>query len=390
MADVNLYLEEPKKVIGEYTDFFAGQLPTANDFNRWLAVLIAQGDYNTEWLDLIAQSVELSIDKIYTELNTLNEIVTPGSGGTILETVAEVASMMGGWRTYSSVYAVDASITRDYTIKEIIPLMDSKSILRLHREDITITDMENDSYVSYIEIIKYSDSIAVIKGFSTGDYVNADEAGEYFATYRETTGSCNGFYKLLDSNDPLYCGYTSVTQLGLTPETATLEELWWAMPNNTQAILDSSLLPAITMPPGAGVGTINIVKLNYMRQAQIQFTPRDKDAPWIMCLSTTGHQPSGWWVQLANNAEITIQLSTTGWVPVTGGYKQTKTLLGAKSTSNPDWCLKPASSTGFPTAEEKINDALVENVTFGTDTITFLASAVPTIVLTYRVKGVMP
>ena len=162
MADVNLYPVEPKKVIGEYTEFFAGQLPTANDFNRWLAVLIAQGDYNTDWLDLIASKMEDAIGHINTELDVLNEIVIPGSGTTILESIAHVASRMGGWRTYSSIYEVSPSITRYYTIKEIIPLMDSKSILRLRGQDITMTDMENGIYMSYIEIIKYSNSIAVM------------------------------------------------------------------------------------------------------------------------------------------------------------------------------------------------------------------------------------
>ena len=90
MADVNLYPVEPKKVIGEYTEFFAGQLPTANDFNRWLAVLIAQGDYNTAWLDLIAQKAGVSINELYTELSLLSEIVIPGSGAILSQRLTDV------------------------------------------------------------------------------------------------------------------------------------------------------------------------------------------------------------------------------------------------------------------------------------------------------------
>lgn len=99
MADINLYPENPKKVIGEYTEFFAGQLPTATDFNRWLAVLIAQGDYNTAWLDLVAQKAGISINELYERLSVLSEIVIPGSGTVFSQRLTAVETAQSELKT---------------------------------------------------------------------------------------------------------------------------------------------------------------------------------------------------------------------------------------------------------------------------------------------------
>lgn len=386
MADVNLYPIEPKKVIGEYTEFFAGQLPTANDFNRWLAVLIAQGDYNTAWLDLVAQKAGMSINELYTELSILSEIVTPGSGTMFSQRLATLETNTGGWRNYPYLTSINPSFNLSSTsMYQIINAMVNNSNLNVMLNNTHApTNIDIPSNLGGVLDIKKT-TVSATQGRAVLRYTAYNgNTWERVCSVTDDIKSMTGWYKLVDSNDAGFT-YFGVAELGLNAATCTLADIWNAMQNNSEIILDSATLPAITAPTAPTQGTIHIIKSFSARQAKIEFIPKIIGAPWFMNLSST-NVPSGTWIQYANNAEQLVTLPSTGWTAITGGFQQTVTLTGAVATSNPDWCLKPAGQV--PTATEKTNDSLVENATFGANTMTFLASAIPSAELQYRVKGV--
>lgn len=90
---------------------------------------------------------------------------------------------------------------------------------------------------------------------------------------------------------------------------------------------------------------------------------------------------------LAKEVVYDITVATTDWVATTGGYYAIKTLSGATSTTNADWCMKIAGS--IPTDTEESNNNLVKNVAFGTNTITFYSKSLkPTATMEFRIKGV--
>lgn len=183
--------------------------------------------------------------------------------------------------------------------------------------------------------------------------------------------------------------YTSVEQLGLTPATCTLASIWEAMPPYSELVVDTANLSSITFPVEPGI--LSIIKgLSSIRVARFEFVAINY-TPWFMQINSSG-LPTGTWIQYAAKEEVVLKaeqlvtLSSTGWVSMSGGYYKTVTLTGAVETSNPDWCLKPAGQ--IPTATEKTNDALILNAEFGTNIMTFFASAIPSASLQYRVKGV--
>ena len=78
MASVNNVYDgsQPAKYIGGTAEFRAGQVMNAVDINRWLNMLINQGDYNTSWLEYImaqlaaAKTREDALTARVTELET--------------------------------------------------------------------------------------------------------------------------------------------------------------------------------------------------------------------------------------------------------------------------------------------------------------------------------
>lgn len=78
MSDTNsttsVLLEEPPKYIGIKAEFRPGQTPGAADFNQFLNMLITQGDYNTEWLELIASSVATLTDTVNAQAQQIAEL----------------------------------------------------------------------------------------------------------------------------------------------------------------------------------------------------------------------------------------------------------------------------------------------------------------------------
>lgn len=48
---------DPAKYINDTVEFRPGQVMEATDINRWLNMLIQQGDFNTAWLEYIKQQL---------------------------------------------------------------------------------------------------------------------------------------------------------------------------------------------------------------------------------------------------------------------------------------------------------------------------------------------
>lgn len=48
---------EPAKYINDTVEFRPGQVMKATDINRWLNMLIQQGDFNTAWLEYIMEQL---------------------------------------------------------------------------------------------------------------------------------------------------------------------------------------------------------------------------------------------------------------------------------------------------------------------------------------------
>lgn len=85
--------------------------------------------------------------------------------------------------------------------------------------------------------------------------------------------------------------------------------------------------------------------------------------------------------------EVLITVAVADWVATTGGFYATKTLTGATAATNADWCMKIAGN--IPTDAEEINNNMVKNAVFGTNTITFYSkTSKPSAQMQFRVKGV--
>lgn len=108
-TDIDLYPDDPKKKIGNTPNFFAGQLATADDFNKWLSMLISQGDYNSDWLDLIAGTTQAAVNLLQQDVQTLNEIAVPGSGTTFQQQINTINSAIALLNT--GLTATNAAIT---------------------------------------------------------------------------------------------------------------------------------------------------------------------------------------------------------------------------------------------------------------------------------------
>lgn len=52
---------QPAKYINGIVEFRAGQVIKATDINRWLNMLINQGDFNTSWLEYIMEQLAASL-----------------------------------------------------------------------------------------------------------------------------------------------------------------------------------------------------------------------------------------------------------------------------------------------------------------------------------------
>lgn len=65
---------EPAKYINDTVEFRPGQVMKATDINRWLNMLIQQGDFNTAWLEHIMEQLnaakvrEIALTERVTEL----------------------------------------------------------------------------------------------------------------------------------------------------------------------------------------------------------------------------------------------------------------------------------------------------------------------------------
>ena len=99
IEQVDLFPETPEKVIGTYTPFFAGQKVTAEDLNKWFAVLISQGDYNTDWLKLVSTDAQAAINQALSDIVYLTEIAVPGSGTSLASRIAVVEAAVTALQT---------------------------------------------------------------------------------------------------------------------------------------------------------------------------------------------------------------------------------------------------------------------------------------------------
>lgn len=67
-------LEDAPKYISTTAQFRPGQTVRAEDVNQFFNMLIAQGDYNTEWLELLASTVEDVYNKYSTQATEIEEL----------------------------------------------------------------------------------------------------------------------------------------------------------------------------------------------------------------------------------------------------------------------------------------------------------------------------
>lgn len=86
--------------------------------------------------------------------------------------------------------------------------------------------------------------------------------------------------------------------------------------------------------------------------------------------------------KIATTSEFAVL--TTDWTAETGGYYATKTLTGATTSDIPHVSLR--SATSYPTATEKANALLITDITAGTDTVTFHATATPSATVNLEVR----
>lgn len=90
--------------------------------------------------------------------------------------------------------------------------------------------------------------------------------------------------------------------------------------------------------------------------------------------------------ELANKILTEVTLASTSWTLSGGVYYQTVTLTGATSSTVAYWSMKIAGNTS--TSTEDINNSYINNVVYGTNTVTFWAKAIPSANMTIKIVGV--
>lgn len=90
--------------------------------------------------------------------------------------------------------------------------------------------------------------------------------------------------------------------------------------------------------------------------------------------------------ELANKNLTEVTLASGSWTLSSGAYYQTVTLTGATSSTVAYWSMKIAGNTS--TSTEDINNSYINNVVYGTNTVTFWAKAIPSANMTIKIVGV--
>lgn len=90
--------------------------------------------------------------------------------------------------------------------------------------------------------------------------------------------------------------------------------------------------------------------------------------------------------ELANKILTEVTLASTSWTLSGGVYYQTVALTGATSSTVAYWSMKIAGNTS--TSTEDINNSYINNVVYGTNTVTFWAKAIPSANMTIKIVGV--
>ena len=92
--------------------------------------------------------------------------------------------------------------------------------------------------------------------------------------------------------------YTDVEQIGLTRASATVSDVWSALPDASQLICDAAYLSSDAVPYSQG--TINVVRFTVSRGYILLFAKTSDNSDYRMHLAFWDNVPDGTWVKLGS------------------------------------------------------------------------------------------
>ena len=306
---------------------------------QWSAWFTAKQTAATSDINTLITNSNNSMNGLFDDFdawfqNMKNQLTTDAAGN-LQNQINTINTNAGGWKTYSSLSEVNASLTSASTLNQIIPLMAEKSKLFLKNGQADYTGLGFAADVTYVEITKLGLDRVMIKAYRNYSNVTTGIAAEYFAVWDYATTTVKGFFKLMDSNDAYAVTYTSAAELGLANATATLASIWAALPAYTKAVIDIAILTSITFP--VQYGTL-VMEKGYAnsRPTAIEFIPKESTSKYYMGVDSS-NQPIGVWTQYATKTDLGVYATNAAL----GAYAL-KTNLGVQVAVQP---TAPADAT---------------------------------------------